>query len=131
MDDVKAAAKRLIAEAAIAEREMLHMYSSSHRPDYLTVAHAALEAVNDRARLLGEVETMRGLLNSAVETAFSAAHDIGNGKTFYAERDLRRLVERLETMAGSVLYQIWLCPEHTRLEWNDVASDAGDGDGER
>jgi hypothetical protein len=34
-------------------------------------------------------------------------------------------------MAGSVLYQIWLCPEHTRLEWNDVASDAGDGDGER
>jgi hypothetical protein len=63
-EDVRAAAKRLIAEAAIAEREMLHMYSREHRPDYLTVAHAALEAVNDLARLLGELERVKAALET-------------------------------------------------------------------
>jgi hypothetical protein len=63
-DDIKAAAQRLIAEAAIAEREMLHMYSREHRPDYLTVAHATLEAVNDRTRLLGEVERLKSALGA-------------------------------------------------------------------
>jgi hypothetical protein len=139
--DVKAAAKRLIAEAAIAEREMLHMYNSSHRPDYLTVAHAALEAVNDLARLLGEVEALKveaalqaNALHALVCNAYGYDKSIVRALALWArgskDERYRDLIERVldaEMAAGRVSHCSDFHADDAAPAMAPGASDAEDG----
>jgi hypothetical protein len=153
-DDVKAAAKRLIAEAAIAEREMLHMYSREHRPDYLTVARFALEAADRQAALAEEMGRLKAELHGYHVTEAlrwsktapemedcprCAALDAAPAGAGEAERC--SIVFNNERIQGQCPYPAMtgsdMCADHDARRIDRApavapgASDAGDGDGER